>query len=162
MVAVDEFFDVVIVGAGPSGLACAIDAKKHHLTHLVLEKGCLANSIYHFPANMIFFSTADLLEIGNIPFIISTEKPTRTDLLKYYRMVSEHYDLNISLFEKVTSITGNKGNFTVATNKNKYLAKNIIIATGQYDNPNLMNIPGEDLEKVSHYYTEPHSYSSQQ
>ncbi|MFQ5650436.1 MAG: YpdA family putative bacillithiol disulfide reductase [bacterium] len=151
--------DVVIIGAGPAGLACAIDAKKNNLDYLVLEKGCLVNSIFNFPTHLILFSTPDLLEIGGIPFIVATEKPTRSDLLKYYRIVSEHYDLNIHLFERVESVSGQKGGFTLTTSKGRaYQTKNLAIATGQYDTPNMMGVPGEDLDKVSHYYTEPHPY----
>lgn len=159
MTRAQEVQDVAIVGAGPGGLACAIEAKKHNLNYLVIEKGCLVNSIFHFPANMTLFSTPELLEIGSVPFIISTEKPTRTDLLGYYRRVAEHFDLEINLNEKVESISGQKGDFLIRTSRDKaYSAKNIIIATGQYDTPNLINIPGENLEKVSHYYTEAHPY----
>ena len=154
-----EVNDVAIVGAGPGGLACAIAAQKHNLNYLVIEKGCLVNSVFHFPTKTTLFSTPELLEIGGIPFIISTEKPTRTDLLGYYRRVTEHFDLKINLNEKVESISGQKGDFQIQTSRNKiYSAKNIVIATGQYDTPNLMNIPGEDLEKVNHYYTEAHCY----
>jgi len=109
----------VIIGAGPAGLVCAIEAQKQNLNYLVLEKGCLVNSVYHYPTNLVLFSTPDLLEIGGIPFIISTEKPTRTDLLEYYRRVAEHFDLRINLYEKVESITGRKGDFTVRTNRDK-------------------------------------------
>ena len=159
MVTDKAIYDLVIIGAGPIGLACAIDAQKHGLNYLVLEKGCLVNSIFHFPTNLIFFSTPDLLEIGGIPFIISAEKPTRTDLLKYYRIAAEHYGLNIHLFEKVAAIRGKAGDFTISTDRpESYRTRNIAIATGQYDHPNMMNIPGEDLEKVSHYYTEAHPF----
>ena len=154
-----EVNDVAIVGAGPGGLACAIAAQKHNLNYLVIEKGCLVNSVFYFPTNVTLFSTPELLEIGGIPFIIPAEKPSRKDLLGYYRRVTEHFDLKINLNEKVESISGQKGDFQIQTSRNKiYSAKNIVIATGQYDTPNLMNIPGEDLEKVSHYYTEAHSY----
>lgn len=154
-----EVYDVVIIGAGPAGLACALEAQKQKLSYLVIEKGCLTNSIFRFPTNLILFSTPDLLEIGGIPFIISSEKPTRTDLLKYYRRVTESAKLNIRLFEKVEAISVKKIGFIVQTNRNQnYLTKNIVVATGQYDHPNMMNIPGEELDKVSHYYTEGHPF----
>lgn len=159
MVTGNGVHDVVIIGAGPAGLVCAIEAQKQKLNYRVLEKGCLVNSVYHYPTNLVLFSTPDLLEIGGIPFIISTEKPTRTDLLEYYRRVAAHFDLRINLYEKVESITGRKGDFTIQTNRGKsYAARNIVVATGQYDNPNWMNISGEEREKVSHYYTEAHPY----
>ncbi len=154
----DNIYDVLIIGSGPAGLACAIDAQKANLSCLVLEKGSLVNSIFHFPVNMIFFSTPELLEIGDVPLIIQTEKPTRADMLKYYRLVSEHHRLNIKLFERVESVTGTVGEFTVASTKGSYRARNVVVATGQYDNPNLMAVPGENLPKVSHYYTEAHSF----
>ncbi|MCH8957682.1 YpdA family putative bacillithiol disulfide reductase [candidate division KSB1 bacterium] len=159
MTTAQEVNDVAIVGAGPGGLACAIAAQKHNLNYLVIEKGCLVNSVFYFPTNTTLFSTPELLEIGGIPFIIPAEKPSRRDLLGYYRRVTQHFDLKINLNEKVGSISGQKGNFQIQTSRDKiYSAKNIVIATGQYDTPNLMSIPGEDLEKVSHYYTEAHSY----
>ncbi len=159
MTTAQEVNDVAIVGAGPGGLACAIAAQKHNLNYLVIEKGCLVNSVFHFPTNVTLFSTPELLEMGGIPFIIPTAKPTRKDLLGYYRRVAEHFDLKINLNEKVESISGKKGDFQIQTSRNKiYSAKNIVIATGQYDSPSLMNVPGEDLEKVSHYYTEAHPY----
>ncbi len=159
MTTAQEVNDVAIVGAGPGGLACAIEAKRHNLNYLVIEKGCLVNSVFHFPTNVTLFSTPELLEMDGIPFIIPTAKPTRKDLLGYYRRVAEHFELKINLNEKVESISGKKGDFQIQTSRNKiYSAKNIVIATGQYDSPSLMNVPGEDLEKVSHYYTEAHPY----
>lgn len=154
----NELYDVVIVGSGPAGITCAIDAKKNGLKYKVIEKGCLVNSIYNFPTNLIFFSTADLLEIGGLRFILASDKPGRNDLLKYYRYVVAHYELDVAVYEKVLSVDGVKEHFTVVTDKSKYSAKNVILAIGQYDNPNKMQIPGEHLEKVSHYYTEPHPY----
>jgi len=153
-----EDFDVVIVGAGPSGLACAIAARQASLRYVVIEKGCLVNSIFNFPTNMVLFSTPELLEIGGVPFIVASEKPTRTDLLKYYRSVTEHFDLNLKLFEKVESVTGQVDGFDVQTQSASYRTRNVVVATGQYDTPNLMNIPGETLDKVSHYYSEPHPF----
>lgn len=152
-------YDIVIVGGGPAGLACALEAQKHELNYLVIEKGCLTNSIFRFPTNLVLFSTPELLEIGGIPFIISSEKPTRTDLLKYYRRVVETSELKVKLFEKVESVSRKKNGFEIHTNRNQhYLTKNIVVAAGQYDNPNMMNVPGESLEKVSHYYTEAHPF----
>lgn len=148
----------MIIGAGPCGLACAIEAQKNNLEYLVIEKGCLVHSVFRFPTNLILFSTPDLLEIGAIPFIIATEKPTRTDLLTYYRRVAGHFKLNIKLFERVDLLDGQKNRFIIATNLASYRARHVIIATGQYDNPNSMGIPGENLGKVSHYYTEAHPY----
>ncbi len=158
MTTTEDIYDVVIVGAGPSGLACAIAAQQQDLSYLVVEKGCLVNSIFHFPTNMIFFSTPELLEIGGVPLIISAEKPARADLLKYYRLVVEHYDLNINLFEEVLAVRGEHNNFEIETSEARHRCRNLILATGQYDRPNLMNIPGEELNKVSHYYTEPHPF----
>jgi len=154
----EEDYDVAIIGAGPSGLACAIAALRASLTYVVLEKGCLVNSIFHFPTNMVMFSTPELLEIGDVPFIVASEKPTRTDLLKYYRAVTDHFQLNLKLFEKVESVSGKVGGFNLSTSKASYSARHIVVATGQYDTPNLMNISGEASQKVSHYYTEPHPF----
>jgi thioredoxin reductase (NADPH) len=154
-----EVYDVIIIGAGPSGLACAIEAKNQKLNYLVIEKGCLVNSIFHFPTDVTLFSTPDLLEIGRIPFIISKEKPQRTDLLKYYRRVVDYFDLKIHFYENVESVLGRKNDFQIKTNCGQgYNTRNVVVATGQYDNPNMLNIPGEILTKVSHYYTEGHPY----
>lgn len=153
-----EVYDVLIIGAGPAGLSSAIAAQEARLSYLVIEKGCLVNSIYHFPTNIILFSTPELLEIGDIPFIISTEKPNGSDLLKYYRRVTEHFDLNINLFEKVTTLSEEKNKFHVNTNKSKYTTKYIVLATGQFDTPKLIGIPGEDLPMVSHYYRDGHPF----
>ncbi len=147
--------DVLIVGAGPVGLACAIEAKRHGLSHLILEKGCLTNSIFRCPINVRFFSTPELLSIGDIPFIITDTKPSRQDLLNYYRGVSEHYKLDIHFDEKVDQITASEEIFQVQTTRRKYHARHVVIATGFYDNPNFLNIDGENPPKVSHYYTEP-------
>lgn len=156
-------YDLVIVGAGPAGLACATYAKKSGLDALVLEKGCLVNSIYHYPESMTFFTTAELLEIGDVPFVVHAEKPKRVDALKYYRRVTQEYSMTVRDFEKVTSIEGADMDFTVKTvdrfgHEHSYSGRKIVIATGYFDNPNLLGIPGEDLEKVSHYYTDPHPY----
>lgn len=156
-------YDVVIVGGGPTGLACAIEAKQHGLTHLVLEKGCVVNSILHYPINMIFFTTPELLEIGGIPMVCQREKPTRLEALKYYRLAAQHFQLNIHQYERVEKICGADGQFELLTRTRTgepscYMSRKVILATGYYDIPNLLGIPGEDLPKVSHYYTEAHPY----
>jgi len=154
-----ELYDVIIIGAGPAGLACAIAAKKQNLKYLVIEKGCLVHSIFRFPTDVTLFSTPELLELGDIPFIISTTKPRRLDLLKYYRRVAEHFDLNIHLYETINRVEGQKNGFYIHTDREKnYVTRHVIAATGQFDTPNLMNIPGENLAKVSHYYSEGHRY----
>ncbi len=150
--------DVIIVGAGPIGLACGIEAKKRGLNALVLEKGLLVNSIYNYPQNMTFFSTSDRLEIGDIPFISHNPKPTRAEALEYYRRVTSTWALNIKLYEGVERFEKTSKGFVVKTSKATYEAKNIVLSTGFYDLPYLLNVPGEDLPKVSHYYKEPHPY----
>ena len=150
--------DVIIVGAGPIGLACGIEAKKRGLNALVLEKGLLVNSIYNYPQNMTFFSTSDRLEIGDIPFISHNPKPTRAEALEYYRRVTSTWALNIKLYEGVERFEKTPKGFVVKTSKATYEAKNIVLSTGFYDLPYLLNVPGEDLPKVSHYYKEPHPY----
>ena len=152
---------VVIIGAGPIGLAVSIELKKREIPSLIIEKGALVNSIFHYPTNMTFFSTSDKLEIGNIPFISHGPKPTRQEALEYYRRAAEHYDLNIKLYEEVKSVEGKDDTFEVITNKGIYPAKKVVLATGFYGQENLMNIPGEDLPKVTHYYDEPHRYAWQ-
>lgn len=159
-------YDVLIIGAGPIGLACGIEAKKANLTYLIVEKGCLVNSIFNYPINMTFFSTADRLEIGGVPFISHGDKPTRREALDYYRRVALSWKLNVKLYEKVSNIDKNTNNqevnyYQIETDKATYQAKNLIIATGFYDLPNLMNVKGEDLPKVRHYYDEPHLYAFQ-
>jgi thioredoxin reductase (NADPH) len=151
--------DIIIIGGGPIGLACGIEAEKRKLSYLILEKGCLVNSIFNYPANMTFFSTSERLEIGEVPFISHGVKPTRTEALEYYRRVKVSWNLKINLYEKVESISGSKGNFKIDTSKSSYTAVNVIICTGYYDYPNLMNVKGEDLKKVKHYYDEPHPYA---
>lgn len=154
-------FDVLIIGGGPIGLACGIEAKKAGLSYVIVEKGCLVNSLYHYPLNMTFFSTSERLEIGGVPFVSIQPKPTRSEALEYYRRVTLNYDLNIRLFEKVTDVNKANESFTITTAKATYQAKNIIVSTGFYDIPNLLNIPGEDLPKVRHYYHDPHFYAFQ-
>lgn len=152
---------VIIIGAGPIGLATAIELKRRNIESLIIERGCLVNSIYHYPTNMTFFSTSDRLEIGNVPFISHGPKPTRREALEYYRRVAEHHDLNIRLFEEVEAADGENGAFNVKTAKGSYKAKKVVLATGFYGQENLMNIPGEELPKVTHYYDDPHKYAWQ-
>ena len=156
-----EDYDIIIIGAGPIGLACGIEAKKAGLSYLIIEKGCLVNSLYNYPSNMTFFSTSEKLEIGNVPFMSISVKPNRNEALEYYRRVSEQFRLNIQLFEKVETVQEEEGGYHIKTSKSGYQTKNIIIATGFYDLPNLMNIPGEELPKVKHYYKDPHYYAGQ-
>jgi len=157
----DNKYDILIIGGGPIGLACGIEAKKAGLSYIILEKGCLVNSLYNYPANMTFFSTSDKLEIGDIPFVSNNIKPTRSEALEYYRRVTEHYNLNLRLFEEVKSVRKEGSTYHIESSKSQYAATNIIISTGFYDIPNLLNIPGEDLPKVKHYYKDPHFYAKQ-
>ena len=154
-------YDLIIVGGGPIGLACGIEAKKAGLSYLILEKGTLVNSLYHYPVNMTFFSTSERLEIGNVPFMSTLPKPTRAEALEYYRRVTSQWNLNIKYFEKVNSLLPQNGLYQVNSTKGTYSADNIIIATGFYDIPNLINVPGEDLPKVTHYYNDPSFYTFQ-
>ena len=154
-------FDIFIVGAGPIGLACGIEAKKAGMSYTVIDKGCLVNSIYNYPKGMTFFSTSEKLEIGEVPFISHLAKPNRFEALEYYRRVASSWELNLKLYENVETINEQNGSFVVTTDKDSYKAKNIIIATGFYDYPYLLNIEGEDLKKVKHYYDEPHPYFGQ-
>lgn len=154
---------LLIIGGGPIGLACALDAKKYGIDYLIVEKGALVNSLYNYPANMTFFSTSERLEIGQIPFVSNNAKPTRMEALEYYRRVTLSHELNIRLFEQVMEVkrAGKGEPFSVQTSRQTYTADYIIIATGFYDIPYLLNVPGEDLPKVTHYYGEPHFYSFQ-
>jgi bacillithiol disulfide reductase len=159
-------YDIICIGAGPTGLACAIEAKRAGMNPLVIDKGCLCNSIFHYPVNMVFFTTPELLEIGDLPLVSAAEKPVRTEALKYYRKAAEHFQLELRLFERVLRVDGHDGNFTVVTQTEKgteqrYTGKKISVATGYYDLPNIMSIPGEDLPHVSHYYTEPYEFWNQ-
>jgi thioredoxin reductase (NADPH) len=156
-------FDVVVIGAGPTGLACGIDAKRAGLSVTNIDKGCLVNSLFNYPSNMTFFTTPELLEIGDIPFSSPNQKPTRQEALEYYRKVTEHYQLDVRQYEPVTKIEGSDNNFVVHTTnihgrKREYRARKLILSTGYYDRPNYMNVPGEDLPKVMHYYREPHPF----
>ena len=158
-----ESFDVLVIGAGPTGLACAIDALKAGFRAVNVDKGCLVNSLYHYPANMIFFTTPELLEIGDIPFTTAHQKPNRSEALEYYRKVSEHYRLDVRQYETVERVSGADGKFIIETRDRtaaarQYRARKVVIATGFYDLPNMMGIPGEQLAKVHHYYGEPHPY----
>jgi len=150
--------DLIIVGAGPIGLACGIEAKKKGLDYSIIEKGVLVNSIYHYPQNMSFFSTSERLEIGEVPFISNNPKPTRAEALEYYRRVATAWKLKINLYEKITGFKKSIKGFEVYTPKGVYHTKNIVLATGFYDLPYKLNIPGEELDKVTHYYKEPHPY----
>lgn len=161
MIEQSKEFDVIIIGAGPIGLACAIEANKRKLSHLVLEKGCLVNSLFNYPTNMTFFSTSERLEIGEVPFISHGVKPTRTEALEYYRRVKDSWNLNVKTYEKVESVKNVNDNFCVRSEKATYTSKYLIISTGFFDFPNLINVPGEELDKVRHYYIEPHPYAYQ-
>jgi thioredoxin reductase (NADPH) len=160
---VTESFDALVVGAGPTGLACGIELQQRGVNCVLIEKGCVVNSLYHYPTNMTFFTTPELLEIGNIPMTSLNEKPNRAEALKYYRRVAEHYHLNIRQYERVDRITGEEMNFQILTTDRKgcprvYHARQIVLATGYYDVPNMLGVPGEELPKVLHYYKEPHPY----
>lgn len=179
---VEKLYDVIIIGGGPIGLACALEAKLKSLSYVIVEKGCLVNSLYNYPQNMTFFSTSERLEIAGIPFVSNSPKPTRNEALEYYRRVTVSAHLNIHLFEEVLEVRKNHGDvksekpkvngedldlnttkniFELITSKQKYHTKNIIIASGFYDIPYLLNVKGEDLPKVTHYYKEPHFYAFQ-
>src|SRR6187551_1921665 len=158
---IETEYDVVVVGAGPIGLACGIEAKKAGLRYTIIDKGCLVNSIYHYPLNMTFFSTSDRLEIGDVPFISHGPKPVRSEALEYYRRVCSSWKLEVKLYEEVKAIRTETQLHYVSTSKGSYVTKCVIIALGFYDLPYLLNVPGEDLLKVKHYYDEPHPYFAQ-
>ena len=159
----DDILDVVIVGAGPTGLACGLELKRRGLRAVLFDKGCLTNSLYNYPINMAFFTTPELLEIGGLPMTSIGEKPVRVEALKYYRRVAGHYELDIHQYERVVGFHGVDGNFTVSTEDrlerpHEFRARKVILSTGYYDKPNYLNVPGENLPKVHHYYREPHPY----
>jgi thioredoxin reductase (NADPH) len=158
-----DHFDVLVIGAGPTGMACAIEAQRAGFTSVMVDKGCLVNSLFHYPANMVFFTTPELLEIGDIPFTTANQKPNRSEALEYYRNVAQHYRLDVRQYQRVASVTGYDGAFRIETqdlhgHDHEYVARKIVVATGYYDRPNYMGIPGEDLSKVMHYYKDPHPY----
>lgn len=157
----DKIYDVIIIGGGPIGLACGVEAKKNNLDYLILEKGALTNSIYNYPVNMTFFSTSDRLEMADIPFMSVGNKPTRTEALEYYRRIYFHFKLKVNLYEGVQTLNKVDQGFQIITSKGEYFSKKIVLATGFYDLPNLMNVPGEELPKVMHYYKEPWAFISQ-
>lgn len=157
----EQQVELLIIGGGPIGLACALAAQKEGIDYLVIERGCLTNSLYRYPLNMTFFSTSERLEIGGIPFVSNNAKPTRPEALEYYRRVATSKDVNIRLFETVEAVKPEGDRYKVITSKQIYSARFIIIATGFYDIPNLLNIPGEHLDKVTHYYKDPHFYATQ-
>jgi thioredoxin reductase (NADPH) len=162
----EELLDAVIVGAGPTGLACGIELKRRGLNAVLLDKGCITNSLYNYPTNMVFFTTPELLEIGGIPMTSIGEKPVRGEALKYYRRVADHYSLDIHQYERVLRFTGCDGDFSIYTSDRlertrEYRARKLILATGYYDKPNYLNVPGEGLPKVLHYYKEAHPYYAQ-
>lgn len=155
-------YDLIIIGGGPTGLACAIEARKKGLDYLVLEKGVLVNSIFNFPANMTFFSTFQKLEIGDVPFISHVDKPTRREALEYYRRIYDSWKLKVRLYEAVETMERQSdGFYKIMTSKNNYLTHSVIVSTGFYDTPRLMNVVGEDLPKVKHFYDEAHHYVGQ-
>jgi thioredoxin reductase (NADPH) len=159
----DEIFDLLVIGAGPTGLACAIETQKAGLRVVLVDKGCLCNSLFHYPSHMTFFTTSELLEIGDIPFPSPNAKPTRNEALEYYRQVAAYYRLDVRQYRLVERVQGAEGDFTVHTSDRfgrpgALRARNLALATGYYDLPNLMNIPGEELSKVHHYYDDPHPY----
>ena len=153
--------DLIIIGAGPIGMTCAIEAKRAGLDALIIDKSMLVNTLFHFPTNMTYFSTSLLLEIGDVPFVSHDEKPTRRESLEYYRRVYESWKLNAHFYEEVLDVQKETDHFNVVTNKSTYRAKAVVIATGFYDLPVLMKVPGEELPKVLHYYNEPHPYVDQ-
>jgi thioredoxin reductase (NADPH) len=166
MVARKESFDVLVVGAGPTGLACAIETQRTGLRTVVIDKGCLCNSLFHYPSGMTFFTTPELLEIGDMPFSSPNQKPSRNEALEYYRKVADHYQLELRQYQTVTGMTGEDGEFTVTTvdqfsRRRVYQARKVILATGYYDLPNYLEVPGEELPKVLHYYHDPHPYYDQ-
>jgi thioredoxin reductase (NADPH) len=161
-----EMFDVLVVGAGPTGLACAIETQRAGLRTVLIDKGCLCNSLFHYPSGMTFFTTPELLEIGDMPFSSPNQKPSRNEALEYYRKVADHYRLELRQYQTVSSLTGEDGDFRVTSidqfsRQRSYVARKVILATGYYDLPNYLEVPGEELPKVLHYYNDPHPYYDQ-
>jgi thioredoxin reductase (NADPH) len=161
-----DLYDLLVIGAGPTGMSCAIEAQRAGFNVIMVDKGCLCNSLFHYPSNMTFFTTPELLEIGDIPFSSPNQKPNRNEALEYYRKVAEHYHLNLRQYEEVAQITGSDGNFAVQTRdiygrEKIYRARKLAISTGYYDIPNYLLVPGENLPKVMHYYHDPHPYFDQ-
>ena len=156
-----DTIDVLIIGAGPIGIACALECKKKGLDYIVVEKGTLTNSLYNYPLNMTFFSTSEKLEIDDIPFISNNPKPTRNEALEYYRRVATSNDLQINLHENIESVEKTGSHFRIVSDKSTYRASNLIISTGFYDIPKMLNVPGEELPKVNHYFKEAHPYIMQ-
>ena len=164
----NQHYSIIIIGGGPIGIACALEAEKQAIDYLIIEKGAVVNSLYNYPVNMTFFSTSERLEIGNVPFVSNSPKPTRTEALEYYRRVAADKKINIHLFEEVKNIEQqNPGNdvqeisYSITTTKNIYTSTYIIMATGFYDIPYMLNVPGEELPKLMHYYKDPHLYAFQ-
>jgi thioredoxin reductase (NADPH) len=158
-----DHFDVLVIGAGPTGMASAIEAQRAGFTSVLVDKGCLVNSLFHYPANMVFFTTPELLEIGDIPFTTANQKPNRSEALEYYRNVAQHYRLDVRQYQRVMTVVGYDGAFKVLTedlhhHEHEYMARKIVVATGYYDLANYLGIPGEELPKVMHYYKDPHPY----
>ncbi len=156
-----EYYELLIIGGGPIGLACGIEAQAAGLSYLIVEKGCLVNSLYNYPQNMTFFSTSERLEIGDVPFVSTNPKPKRAEALEYYRRVKQKFELNVHLFEEVTAVHKQGEVFEINTTKSKYAARYVVVATGFYDIPCMLHIAGEDLPKVNHYYRDPHYYAGQ-
>src|SRR5665213_1196708 len=159
----ERIYDLLVIGAGPTGMACAIEAQRAGFSAVMVDKGCLCNSLFNYPAHMTFFTTPELLEIGDMPFSSPNQKPTRSEALEYYRKVAEHYALNIRQYETVERVAGSDGDFSVHTvdrfsRNTTHRARKLVVATGYYDLPNYLDIRGEDLPKVMHYYHEPHPY----
>lgn len=153
--------DVIVIGAGPVGLACAIEAERHGLRARIVEKGALVNSIVGYPANMEFFSTPELIEIGGHPFPVQGYKPTREEAIEYYRGVTDREKIDVRLYERVLEVRGERDDFTLATNREEHRTRNVVVAIGFFDHPNVLNVPGETLPKVTHYYNEPYRYIRQ-
>lgn len=160
----NKLYDVIVIGGGPTGLACAIEAARAGFSYLVIEKGCVVNSLYHYPTQLVFFTTPELLEIGDLPFVCEREKPNRIEALKYYRRVVDTYQLRVNQYERVVRVRGADGDFRLETEMTMtgepraYRARKLVIAIGYYDQPNIIGLPGEDLPKVSHYYKDAHPF----